>query len=84
MYTVLLCRLTSAMDVIGSFVILIAVGFFVGSYIEKKHLQDLHDREYRTRQIKLINIGAKTPLAEAERTKLFVRTEDRRVRKECK
>ena len=59
------------MDVIGSFVILIAVGFFVGSYIEKKHLQDLHDREYRTRQIKLINIGAKTPLAEAERTKLF-------------
>ena len=60
------------MDVIGSFVILIAVGFFVGSYIEKKHLQDLHDREYRTRQIKLINIGAKTPLAEAERTKLFV------------
>jgi uncharacterized protein YbjQ (UPF0145 family) len=60
------------MDVLGVFLILLAVGFFAGSYIEKKHLQDLHDREYRTRQIKLVNIGAKTRLKEVDRSKLFV------------
>ena len=60
------------MDVLGIFLILIAVGFFTGSHIEKKHLEDLHDREYRTRQIKLVNIGAKTPIPEADRAKLFV------------
>jgi len=60
------------MDVLGIFLILIAVGFFAGSYIEKKHFEDLHDREYRTRQIKIVNIGAKTPIPEADRAKLFV------------
>ncbi|MGF1459869.1 MAG: YbjQ family protein [Leptolyngbyaceae cyanobacterium] len=60
------------MDVIGIFLILIAIGFFAGSYNERKHLQDLHDREYRTRQIKLVNIGAKTRLPDADRAKLFV------------
>lgn len=60
------------MDVIGVFLILLAVGFFAGSYIEKKHFEDLHDREYRTRQIKVVNIGAKTRIPEADRTKLFV------------
>lgn len=60
------------MDIIGIFLILIAVGFFAGSYIEKKHLEDLHDREYRTRQIKIVNIGAKTRIPEADRAKLFV------------
>ena len=60
------------MDVIGIFLILIAVGFFVGSHIERKHLQDLHDREYRTRQIKVVNIGAKTRIPEADRSKLFI------------
>jgi uncharacterized protein YbjQ (UPF0145 family) len=60
------------MDALGIFLILILVGFFSGTYIEKKHLEDLHDREYRTRQIKLVNIGAKTPIPEADRAKLFV------------
>jgi len=60
------------MDVLGIFLILIAVGFFAGSYTEKKHFEDLHDREYRTRQIKMVNIGAKTPIPEADRAKLFV------------
>lgn len=60
------------MDVLGIFLILIAVGFFTGSYIEKKHLEDLYDREYRTRQLKIVNIGAKTPIPEADRAKLFV------------
>jgi len=60
------------MDVLGIFLILLAVGFFTGTYIEKKHFEDLHDREYRTRQIKIVNIGAKTPIPEADRAKLFV------------
>jgi len=60
------------MDALGIFLILILVGFFLGTYIEKKHLEDLHDREYRTRQIKLVNIGAKTPIPEADRARLFV------------
>jgi uncharacterized protein YbjQ (UPF0145 family) len=60
------------MDVLGVFLILLLVGFFAGSHIEKKHLEDLHDREYRTRQLKIVNIGAKTPIPEADRAKLFV------------
>lgn len=60
------------MDVLGIFLILIAVGFFAGSYTEKKHLEDLYDREYRTRQLKIISVGAKTPIPEADRAKLFV------------
>ncbi|NER82845.1 MAG: YbjQ family protein [Leptolyngbya sp. SIO1D8] len=60
------------METIGTFLVLIALGFFVGSYIEKKHLDDLHDREYRTRQLKIISVGAKTRIPEADRAKLFV------------
>ncbi|MEM6520413.1 MAG: heavy metal-binding domain-containing protein [Cyanobacteria bacterium P01_C01_bin.70] len=60
------------MDIFGIFLILLAIGFFAGSYTEKKHLEDLHDREYRTRQIKVFNIGAKTRIPEADRAKLFV------------
>ncbi|MEM9007653.1 MAG: heavy metal-binding domain-containing protein, partial [Cyanobacteria bacterium P01_F01_bin.86] len=53
-------------------VFLLALGFFAGSYIEKKHFDDLRDREYRTRQLQIVNIGAKTPIPEADRAKLFV------------
>lgn len=60
------------METFAPFLILIALGFFVGSYIEKKHFDDLHDREYRTNQVKTVTIGAKTPIPEAERAKLFV------------
>ncbi|MEM6837725.1 MAG: heavy metal-binding domain-containing protein [Cyanobacteria bacterium P01_C01_bin.120] len=60
------------MDAFGIFLILLAIGFFAGSYVEKKHLEDLHDREYRTRQLKVVNIGAKTRIPEADRAKLFV------------
>ena len=52
--------------------VLLALGFFAGSYIEKKHFDDLRDREYRTRQLQIISIGAKTPIPEADRAKLFV------------
>ncbi|MGF1524987.1 MAG: YbjQ family protein [Leptolyngbyaceae cyanobacterium] len=51
---------------------LLALGFFAGSYIEKKHFDDLRDREYRTRQLPVVSIGAKTPIPEADRAKLFV------------
>lgn len=60
------------MEQIFIFFILVALGFFAGSYVEKKHFDDLRDREYRTRQLTVINIGAKTPIPEADRAKLFV------------
>ena len=60
------------MDTLIVFCILILLGFFGGTYIEKKHFDDLRDREYRTRQLKITNIGAKTPIPEADRAKLFV------------
>jgi uncharacterized protein YbjQ (UPF0145 family) len=60
------------MTEVSVFAILLLLGFFVGGYIEKKHLDDLRDREYRTRQLTLLNIGAKTPIPEADRAKLFV------------
>ena len=60
------------MDTLGIFLVLMLLGFFAGSYIEKKHFEDLHDREYRTRQLTIVNIGAKTPIPEADRAKLFV------------
>lgn len=56
----------------GTFVLLMALGFFAGSYIEQRHFTDLRDRERRTHQLQVINIGAKTPLPEATRAKLFV------------
>lgn len=51
---------------------LLALGFFAGSNIEKKHFADLREREYRTRQLAVISLGAKTPMPEADRAKLFV------------
>ena len=60
------------METIIVFVILMALGFFVGSYIEKQHFKDLRDREYRTRHLPVINIGAKTPIPEVDRARLFV------------
>ena len=60
------------MEGFGSVLILIALGFFVGSYLEQKHFDDIRDREYRTRQLHIINIGAKTTIPEADRAKLFV------------
>lgn len=60
------------MDFLVISAILLLLGFFGGTYLEKKHFDDLRDREYRTRQLTLINVGAKTPIPEADRAKLFV------------
>ncbi|MDB9524512.1 heavy metal-binding domain-containing protein [Oscillatoria sp. CS-180] len=60
------------MDTLLIFSVLLVVGFFAGTYVEKKHFDDLSDREYRTRQLPVISIGAKTPMPEADRAKLFV------------
>ncbi|MDA0265886.1 MAG: heavy metal-binding domain-containing protein [Cyanobacteria bacterium] len=51
---------------------LLALGFFAGSNIEKKHFADLQEREYRTRDLTVISLGAKTPIPKANRAKLFV------------
>lgn len=57
---------------LGTFILLMALGFFAGSYIEQQHFANLRDRERRMHQLPVINIGAKTPLPEARRAKLFV------------
>lgn len=54
------------------FVILLGLGFFVGSATERKHFQDLRDREYRTRLLPILSIGAKTPIREADEAALVV------------
>jgi uncharacterized protein YbjQ (UPF0145 family) len=51
---------------------LLALGFFAGSNIEKQHFADLREREYQTRDLTVISLGAKTPIPEADRAKLFV------------
>lgn len=60
------------LEVFGLSIVLLAVGFFAGTQIETKHFADLRDREYRTRQLSIITLGAKTPIPEADRAKLFV------------
>ncbi|MBF2035814.1 MAG: heavy metal-binding domain-containing protein [Leptolyngbyaceae cyanobacterium T60_A2020_046] len=54
------------------FIILLGLGFFVGSATERKHFQDLRDREYRTRLLPILSIGAKTPIREADEAALVV------------
>ena len=41
------------------FVILLALGFFVGSYIEKKNYADIRAREAQTMHVPMVTFGAK-------------------------
>ncbi len=54
------------------FLVLLALGFFAGSYIERQHFQDLRDREYRTRQLPVLNLGAKMTIPDADAAGIFV------------
>lgn len=54
------------------FAILMALGYGVGSYREKKHYEDIRRREKQTLHVPMMNFGAKQPLPQAQDSALFV------------
>lgn len=60
------------MDGLIAFLVLLALGFFVGRRFERQHFKDLRVREARTRPLPITNMGAKQPLPEAAQVQLFV------------
>ena len=50
---------------------LLATGYFVGVYFEKKHYTDIRHREKRTLDVPMVNFGAKTPIPHAHEAALF-------------
>ena len=54
------------------FVFLMALGFGVGGYVERRHYAQLKERERLTQRLSLVTIGAKTPIPEARQAQLFV------------
>lgn len=54
------------------FAILMALGYSVGSYREKKHYEDIRRREKQTLHVPMMNFGAKQPLPQAQDSAMFV------------
>jgi len=61
-------------DLISIFVVLVllAVGFFSGVYVEKKHYENIKKRERETLHVPVVTFGAKQPLPEARDAQMFV------------
>ncbi len=61
-------------DFISIFVVLVllAVGFFSGVYVEKKHYESIKKRERETLQVPVVTFGAKKALPEAREAQMFV------------
>ena len=53
------------------FIILLAVGYFVGSVLEKKHYKDIKRRERQTIHVPTLSFGAKQAIPEANEAALF-------------
>ncbi|NCJ06108.1 heavy metal-binding domain-containing protein [Synechococcales cyanobacterium C] len=51
---------------------LLAIGYSVGSLLERRHFEDLAQREQQTQGVMLLNIGAKPPLPPAQAAQLFM------------
>lgn len=54
------------------FAILLGLGFFVGSRIERQHFDSLKRREEQTRDVYLSNVGGRQPIPEASDACLVV------------
>ncbi|NEP45276.1 MAG: YbjQ family protein [Okeania sp. SIO2H7] len=52
--------------------ILLAVGFFSGVYVEKKHYESIKERERQTLHVPVVTFGAKQALPEAGEAQMFV------------
>jgi uncharacterized protein YbjQ (UPF0145 family) len=61
-------------DLISIFVVLVllAVGFFSGVYVEKKHYESIKQRERQTLHVPVVTFGAKQALPEAREAQMFV------------
>ena len=61
-------------DLISIFVVLVllAVGFFSGVYVEKKHYENIKTRERETLHVPVVTFGAKQALPEAREAQMFV------------
>lgn len=55
----------------GTFLILMGIGYFVGTSVEKRHYEDIRRREKRTLYVPVITFGAKTPMPAAHEAQLF-------------
>lgn len=52
--------------------VLLGLGYFAGTYIEKQHYDSIRKRERATLHVPVINFGAKQPLPDATDAALFV------------
>ena len=52
--------------------ILLAVGYTVGTWQEKRHYQDIKARERQTLHVPVVSFGAKQPIPQANETALFL------------
>lgn len=60
------------MDVLIAFIILLSVGYFVGSYIERKSFAHIREREAKTLHVPMVTYGAKQPLPDNVEAAMFV------------
>lgn len=54
------------------FVLLLALGFFVGSHIEKKSYEDIRAREAQTMHVPMVTFGAKQQMPATADSAMFV------------
>ena len=54
------------------FLVLLILGYLMGSYFEKRHYKSIRQREQQTRHIPLVTFGAKQHLPETDDAQLFV------------
>jgi len=54
------------------FLFLLVLGYFSGSYLEKRHYKSIQARERKTIHVPIITFGAKQPIPDAQEAKLFV------------
>ncbi|MDJ0716381.1 MAG: heavy metal-binding domain-containing protein [Prochloraceae cyanobacterium] len=54
------------------FLALLALGYFAGTYLEKKHYKSIKKRERQTCHLPTINFGAKQEIPEATNAAMFV------------
>lgn len=62
------------MQELSIFLALLALGYFAGDYLEKKHYKSIRKREEKTSHIPVINYGAKQEIPIAKDAKMFVGT----------
>lgn len=60
------------MEDIIFFIILLAVGYFIGNILEKQHYKDIKQRERQTLHVPVVSFGAKQEIPSAHEAALFL------------